>query len=149
MAKKGEEEVLILWEPPVKASLVSKGKQQSIIRTPDGVEQALSNEWIVFEITDEDEEAYVAGQETQRKAEPNKMPAITGRHGKVPVFVNGSYFDSVRKAFVELKLPVREKSRVRRSLRSTGEAKVRYQDEDYIFTRAGNNNGDDDSSVDC
>jgi hypothetical protein len=64
--------------------------------------------------------------------------AIVGRHGKVAVLVNGDAFDSVRKAFADLKLPLKEKSRVRRALRETGKALVKYNEVEYNFVRMGN-----------
>jgi len=143
MAKKEEEEALLLHEPPVKVTIIAKGSQQSRVRLPDGSEQAFSNEWLVFEITDEMEEELAAVP----KAERNKV--VVGRQGKVAVDVNGQQFDSVRKAFNELKLPLREKSRVRRQLRTEGTAKVTFQETEYNFTRLGAADGNDESAVDC
>lgn len=138
------EEALLLFEPPVKVEVIAKGPEQSRVRLPDGSEQAFSNEWLVFEITDEMEEELAAVPKEK------KTKAIVGRQGKVAVDVNGQEFDSVRKAFNELKLPVREKSRVRRQLRTEGTAKVMFQDTEYLFTRMGTGDADSDTgTVDC
>ena len=137
------EEALLLFEPPVKVQVIAKGPEQSRVRMPDGGEQAFSNEWLVFEITDEMEDELAAVPKEK------KTKVIVGRQGKVAVDVNGQQFDSVRKAFNELKLPLREKSRVRRQLRTEGTAKLMFQEKEYLFTRLGNADGDSASAVDC
>ena len=137
------EEALLLFEPPVKVEVIAKGPEQSRVRLPDGSEQAFSNEWLVFEITDEMEEELAAVPKEK------KTKVVVGRQGKVAVDVNGQEFDSVRKAFNELNLPLREKSRVRRQLRTEGTAKVVFQEKEYLFTRLGDANGDSASAVDC
>jgi len=137
------EEALLRFEPPVKVEVIAKGPEQSRVRLPDGSEQAFSNEWLVFEITDEMEEELAAVPKEK------KTKVVVGRQGKVAVDVNGQEFDSVRKAFNELNLPLREKSRVRRQLRTEGTAKVVFQEKEYLFTRLGDANGDSASAVDC
>ena len=128
------EEALLLHEPPVVVKVLKRGNQVSLVQLPDGRKENFTNEWLVFDVDDDTIEEF---QNAAPPPQDDKPKPITGRHGKVPVDVNGQSFDSVRRAFNELKLPLREKSRVRRSLRAIGTAVVKYSDTEFKFTRIG------------
>jgi hypothetical protein len=124
------EEALLLHEPPVRVKVLRHGKEVSVVQLPDGSKHNISNTSLSFDLDEEETEEAVEVPEKKAKT-------VTGRHGKVAVTVNGHHYDSVRRAFNELALPLREKSRVRRSLRSTGTATVKFADVEYVFTRVG------------
>jgi TPP-dependent indolepyruvate ferredoxin oxidoreductase alpha subunit len=122
--------------------LIQRGLEVSTVQLPEGPRH-IPNSWLEFNDV-KMEEQMAKGKKSkdeakdeakEEKADATPAQPIVGRHGKVAVLVNGDSYDSVRKAFAELKLPVKEKSRVRRSLRDTGKAQVKYNDTEYNFVR--------------
>lgn len=125
---------ILKFEPPQVVQVVMRGNQQTTIQFPNGQKQTFSNEWLEFDMTKKENQM----EEQKTAAEPAKAAQaqpIVGRHGKVSVTVNGQPFDSVRKAFADLGLPLSQKSKTRRKLREEGQATVKHDEKEYNFIR--------------